>query len=195
MHLNPKTTAIIAMDFQPTILSTLENPEPLLARVREAIRVTRAQGGYVSTVRVAFTPEELSSFPASSKMGLRMQSIADKVMSDASSTQVVSEIGAAPVHCAVRKTRVGPFLTTDLDTQLRNAGIDTVVFAGIHTSGCVLTGVREANDLDYRIIVLSDACADPDTVAHDALMHTIFPKQADVMSVSEYSDLLLSESQ
>lgn len=191
MLLEPKAIAIIAMDFQPTILATLTGAAPLLARVKDAIQATRVFGGLVATVRVAFTPEELAGFPSSSRMGQRMQSIASQVMTDAPTTQLVSDIGAESADIKVRKTRVGPFMTTDLDSQLKMAGINTLVFCGIHTSGCVLTGVREANDLDYRIIVLSDGCADPDALAHDALVQTIFPKQAEVMSVSEYLDMLL----
>ena len=32
-------------------------------------------------------------------------------------------------------------------------GIDTLVLAGVHTSGVVLWAVRHAGDLDYRLVV------------------------------------------
>ena len=62
----------------------------------------------------------------------------------------------------MRKQRVGAFSTTDLHEQLQARGIDTLVLAGISTSGCVHSTVLDAFDRDYRVIVLSDACADPD---------------------------------
>lgn len=187
MTINSASTAIVAMDFQPMILGTLQDTGPLLVRVNKAIAVTRAAGGTVATVRVAFSPDDLAGFPEHSAMGGRMKSLADKVAVDAPATQLVPEIGSQQGDIAVRKIRVGPFLTTDLDKQLRKAGIDTIVFAGIHTSGCVLTGVREAHDLDYRIIVLSDACADPDAEVHNFLVGKLFPKQGEVMTVEQYS--------
>jgi nicotinamidase-related amidase len=61
-------------------------------------------------------------------------------------------IAAAPAagDIVVRKTRVGPFLTTDLDQQLRARRVDTLLLAGISTSGVVLSTVRDAHDRDYR---------------------------------------------
>jgi hypothetical protein len=51
----------------------------------------------------------------------------------------------------VVKHRVSPFVGTDLETLLRANGIDTLVLAGVHTSGVVLSTVRYAGDLDYRL--------------------------------------------
>ena len=48
----------------------------------------------------------------------------------------------------------------------RTNGIDTLVLAGVHTSGVVLATVRRASDLDYRLIVVRDCCADPDAELH-----------------------------
>jgi nicotinamidase-related amidase len=85
----------------------------------------------------------------------------------------------------VRKTRVGPFGTTDLDDQLRSRGIDTLILAGISTSGVVLSAVRDAHDRDYRLIVVSDLCADPESGAHTFLIERIFPRQAEVITRHE----------
>ena len=50
--------------------------------------------------------------------------------------------------------------------------------------------VREAHDLDYRVIVLSDACADPDAQVHDFLVGRIFPRQALVCAASDLAGML-----
>lgn len=81
----------------------------------------------------------------------------------------------------VRKTRVGPFGTTDLDAQLRDRGVDTLLLAGISTSGVVLSAVRDGHDRDYRLIVISDLCADPEPDIHEFLVQRIFPRQAEVI--------------
>ena len=59
------------------------------------------------------------------------------------------------------KHRISPFVSTDLETLLRANGIDTLVLAGVHTSGVVLSTVRHAGDLDYRLVIVRDCCADP----------------------------------
>jgi len=51
---------------------------------------------------------------------------------------------------------VDTFHGTDLDIVLRANGIDTLVLAGIATSGVVLSTVRHAADNDYRLVVVED---------------------------------------
>jgi nicotinamidase-related amidase len=89
----------------------------------------------------------------------------------------------------VRKVRVGAFSTTDLDQQLRGRGVDTLVLAGISTSGVVLSTVREAMDRDYRIVVLKDACADPEPDDHAFLIRKSCPRYATVIAVAELPGL------
>jgi nicotinamidase-related amidase len=69
---------------------------------------------------------------------------------------------------------------------LRGAGADTLVLAGIATSGVVLSTLRQAADLDYGLTVLSDACADPDPEVHRVLIEKVFPKQAQVTTADEW---------
>jgi nicotinamidase-related amidase len=99
-------------------------------------------------------------------------------------------VAREPGDIVVRKTRVGAFSTTDLDRRLRERGVDTLVLAGISTSGVVLSTVRDASDRDYRIVVLEDACADPDPEIHAFLVGRIYPRQTDVVAVAALSGLL-----
>lgn len=50
----------------------------------------------------------------------------------------------------LRTTRFGVFCSGDLDEQLTNHGVTTLIIVGCHTSGSVLTTIREAADRDYR---------------------------------------------
>src|SRR6201999_3794135 len=78
------------------------------------------------------------------------------------------------------KHRVGAFLGTDLETLLRARRVETLVLLGIATSGVVLSTLRYAADMDYRIVVASDGCADMDPEVHRVLMEKVFPRQATV---------------
>jgi nicotinamidase-related amidase len=90
----------------------------------------------------------------------------------------------------VVKHRVSPFVGTDLETLLRANGIDTLVLAGVHTSDVVLSTVRHAGDLDYRLVVVRDCCADPDREVHDMLLSRVFPRQATVTSAALLCDAI-----
>ena len=90
----------------------------------------------------------------------------------------------------MRKVRVGPFLTGDLDRLLRERGIDPLVLAGISTSGVLLFTVCDGHDRDYRLFVLADASAGPDAEIHEFLLENILPRQAEVIEVADLAGLL-----
>jgi nicotinamidase-related amidase len=94
----------------------------------------------------------------------------------------------------VVKHRVSPFVGTDLETLLRANGIDTLVLAGVHTSGVVLSAVCQAVDLDYRLVVVRDCCADPDAEAHAMLLDIVFAKQAALVTTAEFAGALPGRS-
>jgi nicotinamidase-related amidase len=83
---------------------------------------------------------------------------------------------------------VSAFSGSDLDVVLRSLGVDSLVLSGIATSGVVLSTLRQAADLDYRLTVLTDGCTDRDPEVHRVLMEKVFPRQASVVSVAEWAD-------
>jgi nicotinamidase-related amidase len=123
-------------------------------------------------------------------MGQRVATSGQAFHNDSPTTAVHERVAPENGDIAVRKTRVGAFSTTDLDSQLRERGIDTLILAGISTSGVVLSTVRDASDRDYRVLVLADATADPEPDVHEFLIERIFPRQADVITVAQLEALL-----
>ena len=85
------------------------------------------------------------------------------------------------------KRRVSAFTGSDLDVVLRGLGAGTLVLAGIATSGVVLSTLRQAADLDYRLVVLADACLDADPEVHRVLTEKVFPRQAAVRTVAQWT--------
>jgi nicotinamidase-related amidase len=86
----------------------------------------------------------------------------------------------------VTKKRVSAFAGSDLDVVLRSLDVRSLVLAGIATSGVVLSTLRQAADLDYRLTVLRDGCLDADAEVHRVLLDKVFPRQADVVSSAEW---------
>jgi nicotinamidase-related amidase len=123
-------------------------------------------------------------------MGARIAAGPQAFHADSPTTAIHDKVAPQDGDIIVRKTRVGAFSTTDLERQLRDRSIDTLVLAGISTSGVVLSTVRDASDRDYRLFVLSDATADPDPEVHAVLMEKVFPRQAEVVTVADLDDLI-----
>ena len=63
---------------------------------------------------------------------------------------------------------------------------NALVFFRISTSSITLSTLRRAFDLDYRCVVLNDACFDPDEEVHRVLTEKIFPAQAEVVTVDAF---------
>jgi nicotinamidase-related amidase len=188
--IDPQSTALLVMDYQRAIVGMIEDSDALVAHAAEAIELVRGRGGHIGYVRVAFTAADLQDIPPTSSMGARIASAPQAFMDESPATQIDERVAPRPEDIIVRKTRVGAFSTTDLARQLTERGIDTLILAGISTSGVVLSTVRDASDRDYRLFVLSDATADRDPAVHDCLMERVFPRQADIITVAELAGLL-----
>jgi nicotinamidase-related amidase len=173
--------ALLVMDFQKGIVERIGDDE-LVERAAAAIATARERDMQIAYVRVAFEDDDLAQIPETNKA---FTAAAASLRNDAAETMIDERLTPQAGDIVVRKVRVGAFSTTDLHEQLRERGIDTLVLAGISTSGVVLSTIRDAADRDYRIYVLADVCADPDAEVHSVLMGKVFPRQAFVISASD----------
>jgi nicotinamidase-related amidase len=190
VKIDPRRTALLVMDYQNGIIDRMPEAGALLSRAGDALDLFRRNGGQIGYVRVAFEDSDLEAIPETSSMGKRVGASGRAFHADSPATAIHEDIAPRPGDIVVRKTRVGAFSTTDLDEQLRTRGIDTLVLAGISTSGVLLSTVRDACDRDYRVVVLSDVSADPETDVHAFLIEKVFPRQADVIALAELEGLL-----
>jgi nicotinamidase-related amidase len=177
--LDPRSTALLVMDYQPVVLDPLPDASELIKNTAAAIAAARAASATVAYVRLGFTEQDWAAVPATNT-AFSAVARARYLPEDSPATAFHADVSPGPDEIAVRKTRVGPFSSTDLDAQLRARGIDTLVLTGVHTSGIVLSTVRQAADADYRLAVLSDCVSDPDPQVHEVLMTKVFPRQATV---------------
>lgn len=185
--IDPAKAALVLMDFQSGLLGRFPEADELLATARDTIALARERGVAIGYVRIAFAEGEAPG----GRMGRMITpELLASVQDDSPNTQIHNDVSPEPNDIVVRKVRVGPFGTTDLDAQLRAQGVDTLLVAGVTTSGVVLTAVRDAHDRDYRVMVLSDLTADPDPEMHEFLLTRLFPQQAEVIPTADLLGLL-----
>ncbi|MGH3097626.1 MAG: cysteine hydrolase family protein [Streptosporangiales bacterium] len=187
---DPQHTALLVMDYQPSVLGSLDGAEDLLGRAARALAAVRRHGGHVGYVRVGFDEAEYDAIPSWSAMAGALARAGRALRSDSPASAVDDHVAPQPGDIVVRKTRVGAFSTTDLAEQLRDHDVTTLLIAGVATSGVVLSTVRDAADRDYRVIVVEDACADRDPDVHQFLIGKIFPRQAEIVTVDDLDGLL-----
>jgi nicotinamidase-related amidase len=177
-------TVLLLMDLQNDIVDRFADPA-VVQHAAEAADAARAAGTPVVYVRVAFReggPEIATSNRrfAAAKARTRGGEAAPEV-------RIADAVAPHPGEPVVTKRRVSGFAGSDLDTILRAHRAERLVLAGIATSGVVLSTFTQAADLDFDLVVLSDACADADPEVHRVLTEKIFPKAATVITTAEWA--------
>jgi nicotinamidase-related amidase len=178
-----KRTAVLLMDLQRGIVENHSQPD-FLPRIQRAIRAARRAELRLIWVEVCFR----SGYPEISPRNQTFAGIRQtgRFIEGDEQSAIYPALGPGKGDVIVTKRRVGSFSGSDLDIVLRSGDIDTLVLAGIATSGVVLSTVRLAADLDYRLIVLKDGCTDQDPEVHRVLMEKVFPRQATVQTIDEW---------
>jgi nicotinamidase-related amidase len=75
------------------------------------------------------------------------------------SVQIIAPLTPKKGDIVVDKLFFSGFHNTDLDSILRAHDIDTIVITGTVTNVCCESTVRDAVHREYKVIVVSDACA------------------------------------
>ena len=153
--------------------------EAIIPNAARAVEFARQQAFQIIHVGLGFS----AGHPEISEVETRFQQVKQNnaFVKGTPSAEFHSAI-ARPGELVVHKQRVGAFSENELHLILRARGIANLVFFGITTSGIVLSTLRRAFDLDYRCVVLKDACFDRDEEIHRVLVEKIFPAQAKVVT-------------
>ncbi|MEZ5209953.1 cysteine hydrolase [Gordonia sp. PP30] len=72
---------------------------------------------------------------------------------------ITDRLVPAPTDLHVDKYRMSGFFDTELDSILRNLGVDTLLFAGVNADQCVYATLADAACLGYDVVLLEDAVA------------------------------------
>jgi nicotinamidase-related amidase len=173
------------MDVQRGIVDRFPSADGYLAGLAGAISFARTTGVPVIYVAVGFR----AGYPEVSSRNKSFSAIAGtgRFLDADPGAEIHPAVAPAADDVIVVKKRVSAFAGSDLDVVLRGLGADSLVLTGIATSGVVLSTVRQAADLDYRLTVLADGCLDSDPEVHQVLTGKVFPRQAEVLTIAEWA--------
>lgn len=158
-------TAVLIMDFQQRIIANVASePAAVVENAARALDGARRAG--IPVIYVVHRGGAFAEY--------------------APDVELHDGVPPAEGDLVITKVRPGPFSTTALDVTLREMGRDNLVIMGVATSGCVLSSVRWAVDVNYSFTVLSDACADADPEVHRVLTEKVYPRQGTVMSTDQF---------
>lgn len=189
LSLDPASTALVLIDFQNEYFDgRLPIPDGAAA-LRHAAQLVRLADKHGMPV---FHIQHVG--PSDSPLFATGSALAD----------IHADLTPAPQHRVLRKSTVSSFASTDLDAQLRAAGVRTLIITGLMTHMCVSTTVRDARQFggtrNYDVLVAADACATrdidgwnggvvPHAVLHNATLTALSDNFAEVLTTAAILDL------
>jgi ureidoacrylate peracid hydrolase len=92
-----------------------------------------------------------------------------------------------PIHGehVVIKRRDSAFHDTEIRVWLTSFGIDTLIFCGIDTSICVESSLRDAFNIGYDVVLISDATASNNNKHYESTIDNINDYYGLVMDLNE----------
>lgn len=198
-HFELKKTALLFFDI---LNGYVPEPEPGKPRVlkpwiQNAVRLEKAaraaalpvffaKGNHrpdnaTTALLLTDTNNSLTPWPNGEVTKTKMHVIAGDKSSD-----VLADLEPQADDYYIVKYRWSAFHQTYLDLALRTRGIDTIIISGGSTDVGVTSTLYSGRDLDYNLIVASDACGTShDQRAHDTLMELVFPRLSRVRTTDQ----------
>jgi nicotinamidase-related amidase len=103
-------------------------------------------------------------------------------------TELVKEVGSHPNDIVVDKNYASAFIGTPLVNYLIKLQVDTLIFCGGVTSGCVRGAVVDAASHNYKVGVLHECVFDRMEISHRVSLLDMWMKYGDLLSVEQVVD-------
>lgn len=84
--------------------------------------------------------------------------------------EILDELKPVAGEHVLRKTTVGAFASTAIDSLLRSLEVDQLYMVGVSTNMCVETTAREAADRGYQVTLVEDGCGTTFEDLHEVTM-------------------------
>ena len=174
LHIDPQTSALVLIDLQYGIVGMNVFPRTsaqVIANASKLVEAFRKHHATVVLVTVGNLPDgkdllnPITDAPAGSVAGR-----------PANFATLVTELNTQPSDILITKRQWGAFYGTELDSQLRRRGINTIVLAGISTNVGVESTARDAFERNYNQVFVEDAMASPSVEAHQGTLKYTFPR-------------------
>jgi len=202
-RLDPARTALLFFDMlnghvKKEDPATKARYAPVIARAVRLLEAARRAGVVVMYAAAHHRPDNATSAHLVTDTDNRLRPIPPGaprevkpvVAAGTWEAQVIDELKPQPQDYMIPKFRWSAFHQTYLDLALRNRNIDTLLISGGSTDVGVASTAYAARDLDYHLVVVSDACTSPEQDNHAQFVRRIFPRMARVRTTEEVLRML-----
>ncbi|HZM62271.1 MAG TPA: cysteine hydrolase [Vicinamibacterales bacterium] len=188
--IDPKTTALVVIDLDEATVVDDDTWQRIIATVNALAVAVRDSGGTVAWVlsRMDRMPRHLSVI-----LGTELASrYFNDGQRDGRGTRLWHGLEREPADLIAVKSGASAFFPgkCNLKDQLDARGIDTVLIAGAVTNICCESSARDAAELEYKVVLISDALSGHAHGLHDATLATFYRIFGDVRPSDEIIRLL-----
>jgi len=196
MTIDPKTTAVVLIEFQNDFtsdggvlhgaVSDVMEKTDMLANARQVADAARASGATVMHAPITFAEgyNEISDHPYGILKGVVD---GNAFVKNSWGAAIVEELAPQDGGIVVEGKRgLDTFASTNLDFMLRSKGIKTIALGGFLTNCCVESTMRSGYENGYQVITLSDCVAATSQEEHDNALKYDFPMFSQPMSSSDF---------
>ncbi len=195
MSLDPKTTAVVLIEYQndftsdggvlhPAVEAVMDKTD-MLANTERVVEAARAAGATIMHAPIMFAKgyNEISAHPYGILKGVVDGNAFVKGTWGAAITE---ELDPKEGDIVIEGKRgLDTFASTNLDFILRSKGISTIVLGGFLTNCCVESTMRSGYENGYEVITLSDCVAATSVEEHDNAIKYDYPMFSKPMTAAE----------
>jgi ureidoacrylate peracid hydrolase len=182
MDVPQERTALVVIDMQNGFLdpqgsmARIGMPHdalvPAIAGCERLVQSARAAGVPVIYTRYVYQPGYVDGGLLPNELVPQMVE-AESLINGTWDAEIVPSLTPAEGEVVIDKSRPSSFYGTQLEPVLTSQDIRSLVLCGVTTNICVETTARDAGQRDYRVHVVSDACAEYDQTRHEVALGTM----------------------
>ena len=189
--LDPKDTALVIVDMQNFYMkegasSYCPSAQAIVPNVNRLADAVRRYGCPVVWLRNVTNNEAFKSWTrhydrmSQTRIDIRKRELAK----DGEGFQFWHEMDVRETDRKVEKTRYSAFIpgASNLEKILGEYSADTLIICGVATNVCVESTARDAMMMNYRTVIIEDACAANSTEAHEVSLNSLYLNFGDVQT-------------
>jgi nicotinamidase-related amidase len=195
-RLDPARTCLLLFDFLVGhVERDRERYRPVIANAAALLAAARSSGAMVAHARADHRADLGTTAKTLRDTDNRLQPVNAQshkpvIVSGSPEARIVDELAPTDREYLIPKHRWSAFHGTHLDLALRTRNVDTMVLCGGSTDVGIAATAFAARDLDYNLVISSDACTSPERDNHDQFMKRIFPRMARVRTTAQVLEML-----
>jgi ureidoacrylate peracid hydrolase len=198
-HVVGQSTALIVIDMQNHFVDLIPTCRGIVPNINRIAQALRGAGGVVAWIQATHPASGRSAWPMFFENFVGPEQAAHirtQLAPGATGHALFGELDVQPQDLILPKDRFSALIqgASDLEAELRQRGIDSVIITGTNTNVCCESTARDAMMLDFRTFMVEDANAAFTDAEHVAGLITVAQVFADVVTTHEMINLIRGRS-